>query len=135
MPKNQLRIATAIALIVGLMSATTVMATPVGSGGPWSFTRGPITIQYSGLHTAINNQAYAETFDYNGNSSDLGVRLKYSWNGYTYDSGWSYSPGSTPPSWNIRVVSPYPTTALSSAHRAENPWDLSWSGPSYPHAW
>lgn len=134
MLKNQLRIAAAIALIAALTLATTVMANPVGAGGPWSFTRGGITLQYSGLHTALNNKAYAETFDYNGNSADLGVRLKYSWNGNTFTTNWSLSPGTTPPSWNIWVIEPTPTTALSSGHKAEHPWDFSWSGASYPHA-
>lgn len=123
------RIAVGVALIAALAAAP-VLGGAVSSGGPWSYTSGGITIKYSGAHGALLNQAYSDTYDYNGSCDGLAGRLKY--NPGSVDSGWIYDESGAN---TIRLLAPVGTTAVSSQHRAQNPLNGFWSPAAQPHAW
>lgn len=122
-------------LVVAVFVALLVAAAPAhggaaSAGGPWSYVRGGITAQFSGSHNAANGSAYGQTNDFNGLCAALRVRLKY--NPGNIDTGWRESASTTA---IFQVLAPAGTTAVSSQHRAQHNWDLTWSGIQQPHAW
>jgi hypothetical protein len=120
------------AIVTGL--ALPVSAGPVHSGGPWTFTQGPITCQFSGGHSAVGGVARATTDDYNGGCARLRARLKYTRasDGVVVSLGWTTTVGSPP---QLIYTAGVASTANSSEHRAENGWIPSWSAVQRPHAW
>jgi hypothetical protein len=119
-----------VALVVLIGTTASVMAGSANSGGPWSYTRQGVVCSFSGSHNAANGQAYGQTNDFNGGCGKLMVRLKYNPGGI--DSGWKTSV--TEPAI-FQWFAPASTTAVSSEHRAQNPFDLTFSGIQRPHAW
>lgn len=116
-----------------LLTTAFALAVPAGttsSGGPWFFTRSGVTCQWSGTHTNVDGKARAITYDNNGGCGNLGQELKF-WNGSawvktgmilttTYPSSFAYT---------VSIAS----SAGASRHRAQNNFDLAWSGDGYPH--
>lgn len=127
--RSQIGAAVAVSALL-LAFALPVLGGASSAGGPWSYTRQGVTCQWSGSHSAADGQAYGQTNDYNGNCNKLRVRLKY--NPGNIDSGWKTSVGEP----GIYIwPAPLNTTAVSSEHTAQNPFDLSFSGVARPHAW
>jgi hypothetical protein len=103
------------------------------SSGQWTFTHGPITCTFSGIHSASGGVAYARTNDANNGCASLRVNLKYkrSADGAIFITGW-YETGSGSA---ITVWAGSTSTAVASQHRAENGWYGYWSPIQQPHAW
>lgn len=131
----QLKSIVATVLIASLMVVgIPAFAGSVSSGGPWTYTTGPVSCKFTGLHSALSGIAYAQTQDYNGSCAELGARLKYKkTNGVTVSGSWAYSTPSSPGTYTI--YAPSTSTAVSSEHKAQNGWYPSWSSAQRPHSW
>ncbi len=128
-----LRTRSVVILLVALLvaSAVPVYGGSVSSGGPWTYTRGPIVCQFSGDHGSLDGRAVARTHDYNNGCALLRARLKS--NPGAVDSGWETSMSSV--STFILRDPLVGSTAVSSEHRAQNGWDGTFSNIQRPHAW
>ncbi len=121
-------------LVCGMLSVVATdpaLAASVSSGGPWTYTTGPITCQFSGSHYSADAKATGQTSDYNGGCARLAVRIKFS---RASDEAVITGSWKTVNTSILIVTADVLSTAIASEHKAENGYYPSWSPVQRPHA-